>query len=141
MACIPSSLINLLMRSHHTDKNSTNSTTDDDFLPLALPLLQPVKDITSDLLSQCPHICLSIVQLRYLLKAKCTHSSAPLTSTCAHTHLCKPRIQPGTVRGGEEKPFHWCVVLFEIPSSVYCNQSASDYSTPSKDPAAIHHPN
>jgi len=62
MAWIPSSLINFLMRSHHTDKNSTNNTTDDDFLPLALPLLQPVKDITSDLLSQCPDICFSIVQ-------------------------------------------------------------------------------
>lgn len=38
MECSPSSLLNLLMRSHHTDNNSTNRTADDDFLPLA-PLL------------------------------------------------------------------------------------------------------
>lgn len=47
-----------------------------------------------------------------------------------HTHLCKPKEQPGMVNGDKGKPFYWCVVLFEILSSVYCNQSAFDYSTP-----------
>lgn len=52
---------------------------------------QAVKDICSDLLSKRPvSICNSIVHLQYLLKATCAYkrATAPLSSTCAHTHTC-----------------------------------------------------
>ena len=106
MAWIPSSLINFLMRSHHTDKNSTNNTTDDDFLPLALPLLQPVKDITSDLLSQCPDICFSIVQNSDIYWKPSVHIQVPRSHPHVRTHTC---VNPGSSLArseeGRKSPF------------------------------------
>lgn len=149
MACRPSSLVNLLMRSHHTDNNSASRITDDGFSsvgPAALVKLWKIFSLIYRVNVHCPDVCYRIARLQYLLKSMCAHkhASTPLhmcAYTHTHPHLCKPKNRPGMVSWEEEKPFYCCVVLFEILNSVYCNQNASNYSTPSKEPTAIHHPN
>ncbi len=89
IVCSPSSLVNLL-RSHHTDNNSTNRTTDDGFVPLAdLVRLWKILSLIYWVNVQCRDICFYIVHLKYLLKDTCAHrhASTPLTSTCAYTHI------------------------------------------------------
>lgn len=106
------------MRSHYTDGNTTYRTTS--VGPAALIQLW------------------KIFSLIYWVNVHRLQYSYPYMCIYTHTqpHLCKP----GMVNGLVERPFY-CVVMFESHSSVYCNQSASDYFCPSEEPAAVHHPN